>query len=231
MILGNPTYRFVNGEMKVFTNVEAKYNIYNFSKPIRKWYRYNPYAKKLNDEWICQDYRIDQQRPQRNVYSEAYIHIIQITEIERKYLDRLIDELEKNIEYPTVYDDGKNWYYEETIYCPDCGKRRKVLTSKTHCEFCGFEFSKAKNCPKCNRLNLEDNQFCTECGHDFNENIIENIIDDSLIECSNCGKLINSEYEFCTECGYKLNVVKCKYCGMKNSGANVYCGYCGEKIN
>lgn len=243
MIIGNRIYRFKNGKKILLSNVYGTFNIRNFDKPIRKWYRKNPYAKKLDEKWICQDYRIDQQRPQRNVYSEAYLEIKEITEIEKRYLDKLIEELEKDIDYPTVWDDGENWYYEETIYCPDCGKRRKVLTSETHCEFCGFEFSKAKNCPKCNRLNLEDNVFCTECGHDFHkedvdEKDVEIVHDNSKkIYCSECCH-VNVGNNYCTECGHKLRKVineeidkkYCQDCGCKVDKNAKYCTECGSRI-
>ena len=85
--------------------------------------------------------------------------------MEKKVLDNVINKIEKNINYPTVYDDGENIYYEDTIHCPKCGKRRKVLTSKTNCEECGFEFSKAKKCLKCKDLNLNEYNYCVHCGN------------------------------------------------------------------
>ena len=38
--------------------------------------------------------------------------------------------------------------------------RRKVLTSKTHCEFCGFEFSESVKCSECGGLNLKNSDVC-----------------------------------------------------------------------
>lgn len=154
-----------NGDLELMSRTPYTYKISEIEKKIREWYRFNPYAKKVNENWICSDYRIDQQRPQRKVYSEKYIEIVSISEMEKVVLNEVIQKIESEINYPTVWDDGKNEYYEDTIHCPKCMKRRKVLTSHSHCEFCGFEFSKSKKCPKCKDLSPSDSNFCIHCGN------------------------------------------------------------------
>ena len=245
------------GEMKLFSYVEYTYKASNVGKPIRRWYKYNPYAKRISKHWICQDYRIDQQRPQRNVYSEAYLKIVEITEMEENVLDEIIEELEKDRDYPTVWDDGKNSYYEDTIHCPNCGKRRKVLTSETHCEFCGFEFCKALKCPKCKDLSLKNSNYCIHCGYDFNLKKKKKIYDE-VIRCPKCGcvkskdsnfcrncffdfsnkkqcpkckRIINDEDRFCNYCSQEqIGFVECNNCSKKNNMDNNFCTKCGEVI-
>ena len=63
-------YRFDNGNMRLFKSYVDTYDVISMSIPISRWYRKNDYAKRIDKWWICQDYRIDQQRirnPKRNV--------------------------------------------------------------------------------------------------------------------------------------------------------------------
>lgn len=230
---------FKNGGMEPIFNEVSKCSKLEAQKTILRWYRKNPYAKRINDEWICSDYRVDQQRPQRNVYSEAYIKIDSMTDMEKRYIDLLIKNLERNREYPTVWDDGKNTYYEETIYCPKCGKRRKVLTSETHCEFCGFEFDKAFKCPKCNGLNLKGSDECRICGFEFrkesfindNEFKVNKDEDYELIRCPKCNAKKSKYFDSCQECGFDFsNKKQCPKCGKWVGERDKYCGYCGRKL-
>lgn len=239
MKISRNIYRFKNGEMKLFRKYEEIYDIISINAPIRRWYRKNPYAKRVDKNWICSDYRVDQQRPQRNVYSEAYIEIISMTDMEEVHFDRLIENLEKDIEYPTVWDDGKNEYYEETIYCPKCGKRRKVLTSETHCEFCGFEFSKALKCPKCNTMYLKGDDECKKCGYVFrkesfiNNNDYEVKKDEYIqsVKCPKCGSRKSKYFSKCKECGFDFNNRKeCPKCNCWVDESDKYCGNCGMKL-
>lgn len=259
MIIGEKVQYWKNGEMKTFMYYEHTYKIKDLEKPLRRWYRMHPYAKRINKHWICNDYRIDQQRPQRNVYSERYLKIVQMTEMEEKIFDKLIKDIEKDINYPTVWDDGKTRHYEDTIHCPNCGKRRKVLTSKTHCEFCGFVFSNAKKCPKCKDLNLMYVDICKHCGYDFNSKSEDEIkidyeeeircpICDSIHiydgvcgicefdfrnkkQCAKCKKWIDIEDKYCGYCGQKqIMFVECSKCGEKNHSKNKFCNHCGEKL-
>lgn len=232
-------YRLKDGKMKIFSNIKNTYSILDMDKPFKKWYRRNPYAKRINENWICQDYRIDQQRPQRNIYSGAYIKIISITEMEEKHLDKLIDELESKIDYPTVWDDGYNNYYEETIYCPNCGKRRKVLTSHTHCEFCGFEFDKAKKCPKCNGLNLKGSDECRLCGYVFrrksfiNNEDFEVKKDDEIekINCPICNEKKSKYFDVCQNCGFVYRGKKlCPQCKSWVCENDKFCCHCGQEM-
>lgn len=218
----------------------AKYTIqrYEVAEHIRKWYAFHPYAKRLDEKWICSDYRIDQQRPQREVYSQGYIKIESITEMEEKWFDELINKYESKIEYPTVWDDGENTYYEETIYCPKCGKRRKVLTSKTHCEECGFEFEKAKKCPKCKTLNLKENNHCTKCNYKFhNESYINNkefkvkTKEKQKIQCPKCGERKSKYYNKCPKCGFNYDGKKqCHQCKQWVDETDKFCVHCGVKL-
>jgi len=169
MIIDEKIYIFPNGNMRLLSKTRYTYKIDEIEKKLKKWYSLHPYSKKINETVFCGDYRIDQQRPQRNVYSEVYWKIISISEMEKRVLDETVKKIESNINYPTVYDDGKNIYYEETIHCPNCGRRRKVLTSKTNCEYCGFEFSKGERCPNCNDLNLKNSNYCIQCGNKLKE--------------------------------------------------------------
>lgn len=229
MILRASMYHLKNGEMKEFFREEKQYDVLSMGMVIHKWYRKNKYAKRVGRKWICQDYRIDQQRPQRNVYSEAYLQVISMTELEEKHFDNLIKNIEKDIEYPTVWDNGEEVFYEKTIYCPNCGKRRKVLTSKTHCEFCGFEFSDSIECSECGGLNLKDSDVCRICGHDLNEES-DDEEENYVMRCFNCHKEIEYGDKYCCNCGIKLkNVVECEYCGKEINEGSVYCNYCGRK--
>lgn len=240
MIIGVRKQYVKNGEMKLFSYYEETYNTVTIHRPLDRWYKNNPYAKRISKHWITCDYRIDQQRPQRKVYAEAYIKIVQMTEMEEKVLDRHIERLEKDREYPTVWDDGKNTYYEETIYCPNCGERRKVLTSKTHCEFCGFEFNKAKKCPKCNGLNLKGSDECRICGYKFRkESFVKNdtfeVAKDEyandIIKCPNCNTKKSKYFDKCTECGFDFSKKKqCPKCKRWVNEKDNYCGYCGQKL-
>lgn len=240
MRLAVQMYYLKNGKMTLISNHEESYDVLSMVIPIRKWYKNNPYAKRISKEWICQDYRIDQQRPQRNVYSEAYIKIISITDMEESHLSMLIEKLESEIDYPTVWDDGKNKYYEETIYCPNCGKRRKVLTSKTHCEFCGFEFDKALKCPKCNALNMKGSKFCIKCGYKFrkepfiNNNDFEVIKNKNVekIKCPICGEKKSKYFNKCQNCGFDYeNKKKCVKCGEWVDEDDEVCCFCGQKLS
>lgn len=244
-------YCLKDGEFKERSKWHHIWQEIEMVEMINKWYKRHPYAKRLNKYWICGDYRIDQQRPQRNVISDNYIKIISISEMEEMKLTKLITSLESQINYPTMWDDGKNEYYEETIYCPQCGKRRKVLTSKIHCEFCGFEFEKAKKCPKCNNLNLKENNYCIHCGHKFIEKKANEIIRcpkcgrvkseydthcrmcnfdfSKYTQCPKCGKLTEKR-NYCLYCGEKLQRIKCSECGEKNNLENKYCKYCGNNL-
>lgn len=239
MKIGVRLYYFKNGEMKLFSNTEKVCDWIKADKKIRNWYRDNPYAKRVDEEWICCDYRVDQQRPQRNVYSEAYIKISSMTEMENKHITNLINNLEKNIEYPTVWDDGKNRYYEETIYCPNCGKRRKVLTSKTHCEKCGFKFEDALKCQNCGALNLKGSKYCINCNHKFRKKSFINNDDfevkkDEYIEkikCPNCNSLKSRYFDVCQNCGFDYsNKKRCFDCGNWIDMDSRYCGYCGRRV-
>ena len=237
MKIGIKTQYLKNGEMKLFSYVEHTFKMSEMDKPIRKWYKHNHYAKRLNKKWICQDYRIDQQRPQRNVYSEAYIKIVEISEMEEIHLTKLINELESKIDYPTVWDDGKNRYYEDTIHCPNCDKRRKVLTSKTHCEFCGFEFAKALKCPKCKDLSPTGSNHCIHCGHDLN---VKSRLR-KYIPCTECNKLNSPSNNYCIVCGHKLQEISsddkvlyrkyCSKCGKVLGKDDNFCIYCGHDKN
>lgn len=232
-------YRFDDGDMKIFMNSEKVCDKIKASKKIKSWYNKNPYAKRVDKEWICSDYRVDQQRPQRNVYSEAYMNITSMTEMEEKYIDFFIKSLEEHIEYPTVWDDGEKMYYEETIYCPNCGGRRKVLTSKTHCEHCGFEFSKAKKCPKCNALNLKGSNHCTKCNYEFkkksfinNENFeVEKDEYIDIIRCPVCNERKSKYFDNCQSCGFDFSSNKeCPNCKKWVDKDDKYCGHCGQKL-
>ena len=145
------------------------------SKSMMEYYKKFPFAKRLDEKWICCDYRIDQQRPQRNVYSEAYIEIRNVMPLEKKELDDIISSLEEKINYPTVWDNGKYAFYEETIICPNCNHQRKSLTSVTHCEHCGYEFDKGIKCKECGTLNLENSEECKKCGCKFDKRGYEDI--------------------------------------------------------
>lgn len=228
-----------DGKMSLIYNDEKTCNKLKASQIIRRWYRKNQYAKRVDKEWICSDYRVDQQRPQRNVYSEAYIQITSMTEMEETYIDTTIKSLEMNREYPTVWDDGKNEYYEETIYCPNCGKRRKVLTSKEHCEFCGFEFSKAKKCPKCNSLNLKGSNYCIKCNYEFRKKSFINNDDfevkkkekNDVVKCPICNKNKSEYFDTCQNCGFDFTKNKqCPKCKKWINNEDKYCGYCGQKL-
>lgn len=181
MRIGNRIYYFENGEMKLLSNVEQTFNIYSFREPIIKWYRKNPYAKRINQKWICKDYRIDQQRPKRNVYSEAYLKIIEITEIEERHLTDLIKKLEENINYPKViFDNGKEYVIDEKIKKEEKIKceEKMIKVEKIHCSKCGM------------LIHNEDN-YCCYCGEKQESRI-----------CKKCGSKINGNY--CSECGEKL---------------------------
>lgn len=259
MIIDEKVYIFPNGNMRLLSKTRYTYKINEIEKKLKKWYALHPYSKKINEKVFCGDYRIDQQRPQRNVYSEVYWKIISISEMEKKVLNETVKKIESNIDYPTVWDDGENRYYEDTIHCPKCGKRRKVLTSKTHCEFCGFEFDNAKKCPKCKDLSLKNSNHCNHCGHDFNEKQIEkNIVEkEEIIRCPKCGEVklkendycrkcnfnfndkkrcvkcntyVDDEDKFCYNCGQKLVVLKKCTCGKKNEIGKNYCSGCGKKL-
>ena len=238
--MGVRLYNFKNGKMNLISNYEKTYDIISMGKPIRKWYKRNPYAKRISKHWICRDYRIDQQRPQRNVYSEAYIKIVNITDIEEMYLTELINEIEKDIIYPTVWDNGEERFYEETIYCPKCGKRRKVLTSETHCEYCGFEFNKAKKCPKCNGLNLRGSDECRICGYKFRkksfinneEFVVEKNEKSEKIRCPICNEKKSNFFNVCKNCGFDFTHKKqCVNCGKWVNDEDKFCMYCGQKLN
>lgn len=229
-----------NNEMKLWLEDEKTVNKYKASQIIIEFYRKNPYAKKLEGGLICSDYRIDQQRPQRNVQSEQYLKLVSMTELEERYVDATINSLEKNIDYPTVWDDGVNRHYEQTIYCPKCGKRRKVLTSETHCEFCGFEFSKALKCPKCNSLNLKGSDECKKCGYEFRkESFINNDEfnvkkdkDNSVVKCPKCGGIKSRYFDTCQECGFDYKDKKeCPVCHEWVDEKDKYCLYCGQMLN
>ena len=83
-----------NGDLELMSRTPYTYKISEIEKKIREWYRFNPYAKKLDENWICSDYRIDQQRPQRKVYSEKYIEIVSISEMEKVVLNDVIQKIE-----------------------------------------------------------------------------------------------------------------------------------------
>ena len=239
MLIGIRIYTFKDGEMKLWSNSEKVYNILNVYKLIEHWYRRHPYAKRVSEKWICQDYRIDQQRPQRNVYSQAYIKLVSMSEMEKRYMDSLIKGIEKDIEYPTVYDDGEHMFYEKTIYCPNCNKRRKVLTSKTHCEFCGFEFDDALKCPKCEALNLKGSKECKECGYEFRK---ESFINNDFFEvekneyvyntfCPICNRRKSKYFNVCQNCGFDFSTHKqCKVCKEWVRKNDNFCCHCGNKL-
>lgn len=233
-MLDERLYYFKNGQMNLLSSSKITCKISSMEKIIKKWYAHHPYSKKLNDKWICGDYRIDQQRPQRKVYSEQYLKIVEITEMERNYLDKLIEKIESDIDYPTVWDNGEERHYEKTIYCPKCGKRRKVLTSKTHCEFCGFEFNKAIECEKCGALNLKDNNVCTICGNEFNKKYIsKNNIKEfvEIIRCPKCGSVKSDYNDNCRCCNFNFNDKKqCVKCHSWVDEDDNYCNQCGQKL-
>ena len=158
-----------------------------------------------------------------------------MTEMEEKFFDKLIKDIEKDIDYPTVWDDGKTRHYEDTIHCPNCGKRRKVLTSKTYCEFCDIAFSKfyVKKCPKCKDLNLIDEKVCRHCGHDFYQKECE--VNDEIVKdvkrCKYCRKEIGMDDRYCIYCGRKQEeIIKCSNCGKSNISNNKFCSECGGKL-
>lgn len=227
-------YYYRNGGMKLLSSTKTVFKISTIEKPIRKWYRHNPYSKRLNEEWICGDYRIDQQRPQRKVYSECYLRIFDMSEMEKNFIDKLIKDIEKDIEYPTVWDDGENRYYEKTIYCPNCGKRRKVLTSKTHCEFCGFKFSEAIECKKCGALNLKDSNVCIKCGNDFRVKEVkkeDNIVYEEIVRCPKCGSVKSEENHKCRCCDFDFDSKKeCVNCHSWVDENDNFCNNCGQKL-
>ena len=186
MKIGNRVYYFKNGEMKLLSNVEQIYDIHSFRKPIIKWYRRNPYAKRINKTWICKDYRIDQQRPKRNVYSEAYLKIIDITEIEERYLSNLINDLESKINYPKVIsDDGENYkiVYEEKVKKHNNDKKRIKK-----------DYSNKKQCHRCKEWINEDDKYCIYCG-------VKQL---KVVECVKCGKKNKVSNKYCSNCGDKL---------------------------
>ena len=234
------TFYFEDGKAYKLSNTEKVFNIYEGDLFFRRWYRKNPYAKRLNPNCICCDYRIDQQRPQRNVYSEAYVFIKQMTEMEKKQINSLINSIEENIEYPTVWDDGETRHYEETIYCPNCGKRRKVLTSKSHCEHCGFEFSNALKCPHCNTLNLKGSKYCTKCGYEFRKEsfitneeykVKKNKYDIEIIRCPKCNEKKSKYFDTCQNCGFDYSDKKrCPNCETWIDKKDKFCGECGQKL-
>ena len=235
MKLDERLYYFKNGEMKLLSSWKMTFKISNVEKPIRKWYRQHPYSKRLNKKWICGDYRIDQQRPQRKVYSEWYLKIVEITEMEERYLDDLIKKIESEIDYPCVWDDGKNRYYEDVIHCPNCGKRRKVLTSKTNCEFCGFEFKKALKCPNCKDLSLNGSEKCIHCGYEFHkkdnpfERINRNGVE--IIRCPKCGSVKLDNCDKCRCCNFNFkNKKKCVRCKSWVDEDSNFCNMCGQKL-
>lgn len=241
MITEERIYYLEKGKMKLLSRYRHTYKINEFKKLITKLYRIHPYAKKLNDEWICGDYRIDQQRPQRKVYSEYYLKIISISEMEKKELNKLIKEKESQIDYPTVWDDGENRYYEDTIHCPKCGKRRKVLTSHTHCEFCGFDFRETKKCSDCGDLSLKNSDYCNHCGYDFVNKISKKKKKNTRkkITCSECRTVNNGENKYCIKCGHKLKKIPkssdiykkyCTYCGKVVKRGEDYCNECGNEV-
>ena len=182
MKISNRLYYFEDGKMKLLSNVEQTFNIYNFRKPIIKWYKKNPYAKRINKEWICKDYRIDQQRPMRNVYSEAYLKITNITKIEERYISDLINELENKIKYPKViYDDGKEYVYKEnneevksnkikkrkfkdnvnSIHCHNCNSI--INKNDNYCSYCGVKQIKLIKCKYC-ECEIKNKNYCSNCG-------------------------------------------------------------------
>lgn len=232
-------YDLKDGNWYVALKTKRTMNKLDTMKQIRKWYKHHPYAKMIDENTICGDYRIDQQRPQRNVRSDGYIKILSITDMEKRYLKKLIDELEKQIEYPTLWDNGEEVFYEETIYCPKCGERRKVLTSETHCEFCGFEFSKAKKCPICNTLNLKGSKSCKKCDYEFrNESFIKN--DDfevkkndenNVVKCPKCNGRKSQYFDKCQNCGFDFNGKKeCPICHHWVDEKDKFCCHCGQEL-
>lgn len=238
MIIENISCCLNNGNWEIRRKTYQTLDMLGVMKRIDYWYKDFPYAKRINDKYICSDYRIDQQRPQRNVRSDYYIKIVSITPMEEIWFDKLIEKYENKIDYPTTWDDGENRYYEETIYCPKCGKRRKVLTSHTHCEFCGFEFNKAIKCPKCNSLNLKGSNHCINCNYEFRkESFINNkeykVKKDEYIEkikCPKCGTNKSKYFDTCQNCGFEYkNKKECPKCHEWIDEKDKYCCHCGQK--
>ena len=239
LIFEERVYYYYKREMRLLSSYTYTYKISKIEKHIRKWYLIHPYAKKLNDEWICSDYRIDQQRPQRKVYSEGYIKIINISEMEKNFLNKLIEEIESEIDYPCVWDDGENRYYEDVIHCPKCGEFRTSLSSKSHCEKCGFEFKKTIKCPKCKDLSLKGSEKCSHCGHKFRkESFINN--DDfevkkgsvEIVRCPKCGSVKSKYNHQCRNCGFDFEGKKqCIKCHHWVSDDSHFCMYCGQRLN
>lgn len=231
-------YHLVNDKWEIALYSYKALDRLSMIKEFNKWYKDNPYAKRVGKTMICSDYRIDQQRPQRDVRSDAYIVINSMTELEERLFDGLIEGLESKIDYPTTWDDGENTYYEETIYCPNCGERRKVLTSHNFCEFCGFEFSKAVRCPECNGLNLKGADKCRLCDYEFrkesfinnNEFEVKKNKDNEIIRCPECKTLKSRYFDTCQKCGYDFKHKKeCPHCKELIDDKDNYCMYCGQK--
>lgn len=238
MKLEERLYYYGNGKMNLFTKFRKTYNIANVYKPLKIWYKKHPYAKRLDDGWICSDYRIDQQRPQRRVFSEGYIKFVEITEIEEKVVDKIISELESKIDYPCVWDDGEHSYYEEKIICPNCHKERKVLTSETECEFCGFKFDEAFKCSECGALNLKGSDECINCHTKFNKKsfinneeveIIKNK-ENKSVKCPVCNTRKSKYFDECQNCGFTYHDKKqCPICHKWIKKGDNFCQYCGTK--
>lgn len=117
---------YSNGEMKPLVRSEKTYDILNYSMLIRRFYRKNPYAKRIDKNWICQDYRIDQQRPIRNVYSEGYLEIVYMTEMEEMSLNNMIKLLEKDRIYPFICPYCETENMKGNNYCIKCGNKLEV---------------------------------------------------------------------------------------------------------
>ena len=78
-----------------------------------------------------------------------------------------------------------------------------------------------KVCSSCGAGNSDDSRFCTNCGHEFTNEL----------RCPNCNSMVSDDSKFCTNCGFKLSDnLKCLNCGSTVGSGDIFCTVCGNKL-
>lgn len=83
--------------------------------------------------------------------------------------------------------------------CPKCSKLQEE--DNKFCIICGYEFSVSKDtkkCPICNEEQDVDNKFCIYCQYDFENKKVS----PKYKDCPNCGRKLFKATKTCIDCGY-----------------------------
>lgn len=138
-------------------------------------------------------------------------------------------------------EDRKNLYriLNSTITC-ECGMR--LLPTEIICPSCkkmrkaNGEFVETQICPSCNNTIQAGKKFCSNCGSQLIEGLINdiNLKDETISSCevkeTNSGMLSDNCNEKSEE-ALLVNYLICKKCGNKIQEGKKFCSKCGSSIN